>query len=229
MTLTLTEIIVAPCLYLTCVWVMTRWMKSRMPFNCKMVMIPYNVVQVCLSAYITINLFPAMFRGNEWWNWCAVNTYNLDLYYYYYIHYYFKYFDFLDTMFIILSKKEKQLSFLHVSHHTSVVLLNGLPIILDAIDLYLVEAMINAFVHTIMYSYYLFSALGHKSKFKPYITKMQLCQFFFAFYISIMVAWKSVHLHATTMAIGSAFYALYLIIFFTNFSNKTYGNHVKCT
>jgi elongation of very long chain fatty acids protein 4 len=227
MTLDTTQIVVVPTLYLICIWVLTRWMKSRKPFNCKMIMIPYNIVQVCLSLYVTIGLFPVIFRGKEWWNWMGLNIHHPDLHHYYYIHYYFKYFDFLDTLFIILSKKSKQLSFLHVSHHTTVVLLNGLPIIIDAIDVYLIEAMINAFVHTVMYFYYFLAAVGHKSSLKPYITKIQMLQFFIAICMSIVVYWKSVHPYTLSMSILSLMYSIYLIIFFTNFSNKTYGKRVN--
>lgn len=81
-----------------------------------------------------------------------------------------------------MRKKNSQVSFLHVFHHTVMPLVSwnvvrftptGSPILFGAT---------NAFVHIIMYSYYLLSAIGPEyqkvlNKYKPYITIMQIVSF----------------------------------------------------
>ena len=65
-----------------------------------------------------------------------------------------KVFDFLDTVFIILGKKWKQLSVLHVYHHTTIFLIYwlNLRVGFDG-DIYL-TIILNGYIHTIMYTYY---------------------------------------------------------------------------
>lgn len=88
-------------------------------------------------------------------------------------------------MFIILKKKNSQLSFLHCYHHGGMVVagfigskwLPGGPLTMLGI--------INGFVHSIMYSYYFLTAFKPELKtsiwWKRYITQVQLAQFSFLF------------------------------------------------
>ena len=64
-----------------------------------------------------------------------------------------KVFDFADTFFIIMGKKWKQLSFLHVYHHMSVFSFYWLNarVNYDG-DIYL-TIVLNGAIHTIMYTY----------------------------------------------------------------------------
>jgi len=65
-----------------------------------------------------------------------------------------KIWDFWDTIFIILNKKWKQLSFLHVYHHTTIFLFYWLNshVCYDG-DIFL-TILLNGFIHTVMYTYY---------------------------------------------------------------------------
>jgi len=88
-----------------------------------------------------------------------------------------KIFDFLDTVFIILSKKWKQLSFLHVYHHTTIFLIYWLNLRVgyDG-DIYL-TILLNGFIHCIMYMYYFVAMHTKDIWWKKYLTGMQLTQF----------------------------------------------------
>eukprot|EP01068_Selenidium_serpulae_P018724 Selendium_serpulae@DN6482_c0_g1_i1.p3 len=105
------------------------------------------------------------------------------------VFYMSKVFDFCDTAFIIARQKWRQLSFLHVYHHSSVFLFYWLNVnaAYDG-DAYL-PTVLNSFVHFVMYGYYFLTTLNvHVPMWiKASITKLQLIQFFIlvgqAFYL----------------------------------------------
>ena len=71
-----------------------------------------------------------------------------------------KYYELLDTVFMLLRHKIRQMSFLHVFHHASMALLsdysyNYAPYITIAFGL-----CMNSFVHVVMYGYYALTALS---------------------------------------------------------------------
>lgn len=85
-------------------------------------------------------------------------------------------------VFFVLRKKDKQVTFLHLYHHTV------MPMISWGATKYYPGGhgsfigMINSFVHIIMYTYYLLSAFGPRVQpylwWKKYITTMQLVRIF---------------------------------------------------
>lgn len=94
-----------------------------------------------------------------------------------YIFYLSKAYEMIDTVLMCLRKRTRQVSFLHVYHHFMTFALWWLGIYFaPGGDEYL-SAMVNCFVHVIMYSYYLATALGYRVWFKKYITQIQLAQF----------------------------------------------------
>ena len=118
----------------------------------------YNVMQVALCSYMFIESFMIATR-----NGYSLVCNNMDvgasppLAKLLWLFYVSKVFDFADTFFIIMGKKWKQLSFLHVYHHTTIFLfywLNG-RVNYDG-DIYL-TIVLNGLIHTIMYTYYFVS------------------------------------------------------------------------
>eukprot|EP00291_Cryptomonas_curvata_P022724 CAMPEP_0172166528 /NCGR_PEP_ID=MMETSP1050-20130122/9035_1 /TAXON_ID=233186 /ORGANISM="Cryptomonas curvata, Strain CCAP979/52" /LENGTH=231 /DNA_ID=CAMNT_0012837155 /DNA_START=93 /DNA_END=784 /DNA_ORIENTATION=- len=99
---------------------------------------------------------------------------NGRLYFWSYLFYLSKYYEFLDTVFIVL--KKKPLDFLHCYHHAIVPLsawmgFKGwyMPIITGSI--------FNSAVHTVMYYYYGVVTLGGTVWWKRYLTVFQIVQF----------------------------------------------------
>lgn len=96
------------------------------------------------------------------------------------VHLYFlaKMSELLDTIFFVLRKKDNQITFLHMYHHTV------MPMISWGVTKYYpgghctLIGVINSFVHIIMYFYYMMAAMGPQyQKFlwwKKYITTLQL-------------------------------------------------------
>lgn len=108
-----------------------------------------------------------------------------------YLYFINKLIDLLDTIFFVLRKKQKQITFLHVFHHVYIILgvywvnriygIGGQTIIIG---------FLNTFVHTIMYYYYMNAALftGQQNQlwWKKYITIIQIVQFSIVF---VQSAW----------------------------------------
>jgi hypothetical protein len=103
-----------------------------------------------------------------------------------------KFLDLLDTVFFVLRKKSSHITFLHLYHHTSVPLFGWLCMkhnaVMPGTRLF---ALLNSFIHTIMYSYYALSALGPKVRkylwWKRYLTQMQLGQFIIIIVYTILM------------------------------------------
>lgn len=99
-----------------------------------------------------------------------------------YVYFLAKITELLDTVFFVLRKKNNQITFLHMYHHTV------MPMISWGVTKYYPGGhgtfigVINSFVHIIMYFYYMMSAMGPQYQkylwWKKYITTLQLVRNF---------------------------------------------------
>jgi hypothetical protein len=83
----------------------------------------YNIAQVMLCSYMCIEATVRAYEGG--YTLLPGNPFNQtdpNVGFILYVFYLSKILDFMDTVFIILEKRWKQLSFLHVYHHTSIFL-----------------------------------------------------------------------------------------------------------
>lgn len=94
-----------------------------------------------------------------------------------YLFFLSKILDLCDTAFIILGKKWKQLSILHVYHHLSVLFVYYVTFRCAQDGDSYATIVLNGFVHTIMYTYYFVSAHTRDIWWKKYLTRIQLLQF----------------------------------------------------
>lgn len=147
----------------------------------------YNVSQIMLCAYMTIEAGLLAYRnGYSLVKPCVgYNATEPALANLLWMFYASKVWDFWDTIFIVLGKKWRQLSFLHVYHHTTIFLFYWLNsnVFYDG-DIYL-TIVLNGFIHTVMYTYYFICMHTKDPKtgkslpiwWKSYLTLMQLVQF----------------------------------------------------
>lgn len=146
----------------------------------------YNVSQIMLCSYMTIEAFLLAYRNDYSFVPCiAYDTANPPLAKLLWLFYVSKIWDFWDTIFIVLGKKWRQLSFLHVYHHTTIFLFYWLNshVNYDG-DIYL-TIVLNGFIHTVMYTYYficMHTKVPETGKnlpiwWKSSLTMMQLIQF----------------------------------------------------
>jgi len=158
--------------------------EGREPIRMPKLQTAYNVLQVVLCGYMSVAAARIAYANGYTLRPCVpFNAENPPMGSLLWLFYVSKVLDFMDTFFIVLGKKWAQLSFLHVYHHWSIYQIYWLNLMVgyDG-DIYL-TVVLNAFIHTVMYGYYLCSAqkgniLGAFAKaVKPFITSMQLIQF----------------------------------------------------
>ncbi|XP_067208343.1 very long chain fatty acid elongase AAEL008004-like isoform X1 [Linepithema humile] len=131
----------------------------------------------------------------------------------------------LDTVFMVLRKKQNQLTFLHVYHHTVTVLVSWCYLKLLPGEQGVVVAFLNSVVHIIMYSYYFIAALGSKYKkyiwWKKYMTCIQLLHFgMLCFYLIATLVLDCRMTKALTYFLLIIFFIF--IYLFSNFFQKAY-------
>ncbi|KAG0431086.1 hypothetical protein HPB47_022112 [Ixodes persulcatus] len=143
-----------------------RWMKDREPFDIINIVRVYNLGMVAVNArFLYIVLKTTYLPGGRYSLWCQGITGYMDeeLTQYYKDGWFFvavRYVDFLDTVFFVLRKKFRQITHLHVIHHT-IVAANVWFWTLFAPEGHVAFGLaINVFVHIIMYSYYFLATLG---------------------------------------------------------------------
>ncbi|ETV69797.1 hypothetical protein H257_14622 [Aphanomyces astaci] len=86
-----------------------------------------------------------------------------------------KFYEFVDSWIVYL-KGDKPI-LLQTYHHAGIILCMYCLIQAQATAPALVVTSFNSFIHTIMYTYYLFATLGYRSPYAKYLTMAQLTQF----------------------------------------------------
>ncbi|KAJ8732480.1 hypothetical protein PYW07_015079 [Mythimna separata] len=157
-------------------------MKNREPLKLQNVIQFYNAIQVVVSCFLLYVCVRMMAENGLLPKTCVMETeYNrrsLTAAMYYYLV--AKLSELLDTIFFVLRKKYNQVSFLHVYHHTLMVVVTWTALKYEPTYALLFLGMLNSFVHVIMYTYYGLSSIPSLTKYlwwKKYITSMQLIQF----------------------------------------------------
>ncbi|XP_050502031.1 elongation of very long chain fatty acids protein isoform X2 [Diabrotica virgifera virgifera] len=208
-----------------------KMMKDREPFDLRKTLIVYNLVQVIISSYIFI-------RGGiiGWFGKYSYKCQPIDysdapeaqemrhLMYLYFIN---KLLELLDTVFFVLRKKQNQVTFLHMYHHTVMPMVSwgGIKYVPGGHGTLI--GFINCFVHIIMYSYYSLAAFGPKIQkylwWKKYITAMQLGQFCIVFIHNSQLFFRDCG-YPTWTAFITAPNAVFFYFLFSHFYNQAYGS-----
>ena len=174
-------------LYLTIVFKIGPWfMVVRRPFNLKPLLAVYNLGMVVACLAILIGYYRSGVRMNSLMA-CLDIDYTTDdpdamriLNVMWWTHI-VKLVELVETVFFVLRKKQSQISFLHVYHHTVMVMWSFYYLKYAFGEQGVLIGFMNSFVHIIMYSYYLLAGLGpHMKKYlwwKKYLTGLQLVQF----------------------------------------------------
>lgn len=138
-------------------------------------------------------------------------------------HYLTKYLDLIDTLFIALRKSTRQLSFLHVYHHVSILVIWEYLVYSDVHNGTVgTPAMVNSFVHAVMYFHYLLQSFDIKHRYKHWITRIQLSQFVYCFFHSIAMLHHENVIHRK-YAIIQLVYQIQMLYLFGHFYVKTYA------
>jgi elongation of very long chain fatty acids protein 4 len=166
--------------YLVVVFALNALMAEREPLTLKLFSILHNAVLIALSLYMGVEILRNAIASDMSFVCNRVDRSSetgLAMAKVLYVFYLSKAYEFVDTFIMCLKKKTDQISFLHLYHHAMTFGLWWFGIrFTPGGDSYF-SAMLNSFVHVIMYSYYLCAALGIRFPFKKLVTQSQLLQF----------------------------------------------------
>ncbi|XP_050537984.1 elongation of very long chain fatty acids protein AAEL008004-like isoform X1 [Daktulosphaira vitifoliae] len=170
-------------------------MANRKPFKLNNVLVLYNAGQVIFSlGMLWEHLMSGWFMDYSYQCQPVDYSYNptalrmANLCWWYYIS---KLTEFIDTVFFVLRKKDNQISFLHLYHHSLTPLETWFCVKFLAGGHGTFSNLINNMVHVIMYFYYMMSAMGPQYQkylwWKKHLTTIQLLQFTLVFFHSAQV------------------------------------------
>ncbi|XP_005181675.1 elongation of very long chain fatty acids protein 4-like [Musca domestica] len=171
--------------YLIMAVYISKFFKRFKPFKLHGLLIIYNLSMALLNLHIFKELLinASHLKYSYWCQPCRViySEHEIKLASAVWWFYFSKLLEFSDTAFFILRQKWKQLTPLHVYHHSTMFPLWWIAIKWVPTGSTFFPALINSFVHVIMYTYYGLSACGPAVQkylwWKKYLTGLQLLQF----------------------------------------------------
>ncbi|CAG9863872.1 unnamed protein product [Phyllotreta striolata] len=157
-----------------------KLMENQKPFNIRNYMIVYNILQIIINiklmyqSYLVASSSPDLICTNSPHMASTIYTVRKEFFA-------LKCLDCVETVFFVLRKSYRQISFLHVYHHCGMVLLGWIAFKYQAGDAQIHVAIINCFIHAVMFVYYLLTSIDPEWKknllMKKSLTTMQLIQF----------------------------------------------------
>ncbi|XP_022816098.1 elongation of very long chain fatty acids protein 7-like isoform X1 [Spodoptera litura] len=205
------------------------FMRKREGYRLTYTLLIYNAIQVAFSVYMVyrflldlldMGLVPKKCYMNED---SSRNRILLGTYLYLAA----KLTELLDTVFFVLRKKNNQITFLHLYHHTVMVIGTWVLLKYWPSHTLIFIGFLNSLVHVFMYTYYGLAALGpNVAKYlwwKKYMTKFQLIQF-----VSIIIQYiATVRVSDCPPARGVAIFVScntgVILLLFLNFYRQNYN------
>ncbi|XP_037937008.1 elongation of very long chain fatty acids protein F-like [Teleopsis dalmanni] len=206
-------------------------MSKRNPMNIKSMILMYNFAQVVLNGIlafwglyrlIVLRPYDSLLCMTIQKDNTEAASVELRIVYSYLL---LKMLDLMDTVFFVLRKSTKQITFLHVYHHIMVALGSFLYARYSPGGHILVILILNSIVHVVMYFYYLMSALRLKyfnvDGLKRYITQIQIIQFviyIISYGITLFIECD----YQLWAKMWGCFQSVFVLLLFLNFYLKSY-------
>ncbi|XP_016995627.2 very long chain fatty acid elongase 4 [Drosophila takahashii] len=215
--------------YFLMVYYGPKWTSRHKPLQLRVPLFFHSVSMILLNGYICLELV-SQTRALGYslgCQPCRVNYSPQEMriataLWWFYIS---KVLEFADTAFFILRQKWTQLSFLHVYHHSTMFVFCWVVVKWVPTGSTYVPAMINSFIHIIMYSYYALSVLGPRVqkflRWKRYLTRLQLVQFIFIFLWASQMLLRGCE-YGTWITLSMAIYSLPFLFMFGKFYVQNY-------
>jgi len=134
-----------------------------------------------------------------------------------------------DTLFMVLRDSRRQISFLHVFHHSSIFFIWWFVIYYGPGGDGIYSVIINSFIHVVMYFYYMCATAGISlGPIKNLITITQMSQFVFLMVHSAFIMLIDEHHEMPRFLVWTLLiYSLILLILFLNFFYRQSGRDNK--
>lgn len=180
------RVIIIQAIYLTFVLCLgPLYMRNRKPFGLRWTMRAYNLLNLLFNLY-NVKLQCDLTSNLKTYFTCEsleplkskYENFQGELLFY------SRVIDLLDTVFFVLRKKDRQINFLHVYHHTIVPLTIWIGAYMSMRPYSSVVLHMNSTIHVIMYSYYFLASFPSLTPYlwwKKYITRIQIAQFIILF------------------------------------------------
>jgi len=159
-----------------------KWMENRTSPSLKWTLVLHNLFLCVASGFLAVLMFCKIlaFHQSEnlpWFEVLCGLTFGQQRGLMTLLHYWnhlLKYYELVDTLFLVL--KKKPINFLHAYHHPATLVLTWTQIT-DAIGIQWMVIWLNLCVHTVMYFYYGLAAMNIQMPFKQLVTVFQIVQF----------------------------------------------------
>ena len=205
--------------YLVAVAAGKRWMRGRAAHKLTGAMVLYNVYQVGLNLWWCYACLHEVLLGAGKAAGGGAGAYNLS--FLIWVHYQNKYVELADTMFMLLRKKNQQISFLHVYHHAMLIWAWYFVCAYAPGGEAYFGALCNSAVHVVMYSYYAMALLRIQCPWKRYITMVQMAQFVVCFAHAVWCLWTGAY--PAWLCACNIFVMVNMLVLFGRFYVKAYA------
>lgn len=184
----------------------------------------YNLYQCLLNLWTVIEMIREVSTNSHftgiWGNTTQRSIGSFRISFLVWLHYNNKYFELLDTVWMVLRKKNDQVSFLHCYHHILLIWSWFFVCKVESGGDCYFGACVNSFIHVIMYGYYTIALLKIECPWKKYITNCQMAQFCLCFLHSCYVVYKGNM--TITLPLLQAFVMVNMLVLFSQFAKKKY-------
>lgn len=164
-------------LYLGIVALSPLWIRNVRALEFRKVLVVYNFACSLVSLYSVA--FVVFGLARNWPHSLFSRKEDPLITHAIWVYYMTKYVELLDTVFMILRHRQRQISFLHVYHHPSILMVSEYAYTYGRWPAVSVTLGMNGIIHVFLYYYYGICALqpGKRPAWKKQLTQLQLIQF----------------------------------------------------
>lgn len=200
-----------------------KYFERREAINVEGFMISYNAFQTAFNIWAVASFLAEVYRRGLPFagTWYKAGPEEARLGFLIYAHYQNKFLELLDTVWMVVRKKNEQVTFLHVWHHTLIMWSWLLVLWVNPGGDAYFGALLNSFIHVVMYGYYLLTALKLPCPWKKYVTILQLSQFSVIF----VQGWTAIYLGSTPtwLTLVQQFVMINMLVLFGKFYAESYS------